>query len=107
MGSGPSGLTAREMLQHTQVDGHPGAHVLGAFETRVTVYSQQVRALNLIYALFAEARIATGDAIAVIGGGVAGLTASAAAAQRGCRVTLFEQQAELLHLFAECDKRWL
>jgi tetratricopeptide (TPR) repeat protein len=43
----------------------------------------------------------------VIGGGVAGLMAAAALARGGCHVTLLEKQTSLLHLQANCDKRWI
>lgn len=45
--------------------------------------------------------------MAVIGGGVAGVTAAAGAARKGCHVTVFEKDESLLHLFAGCTKRWL
>jgi tetratricopeptide (TPR) repeat protein len=100
-------LSPAELLKHTQVPDFPCVHLLGEFESRVTVYSQQIRALNLVYSLFEQGRIEPGDKVAVIGGGVAGLMATAALARRGCQVTLLEKQASLLHLQANCDKRWI
>jgi FAD dependent oxidoreductase/NACHT domain len=102
-----SPIPPRDLLAHTSVPGKRGLYLLGALERRVTVYSQQVRALNLIYSLFEEKQLEAGDAVAVIGGGVAGLTAAAAAARKGCRVTVLEKDKALLHLFAGCTKRWL
>ena len=84
----------------------PGVYLLGCLERRVTLLSQQVRALNLIYSLFTEGRVNAGDDIAVVGGGAAGLTAAAAAAICGCQVTLLEK-GNLLGLIANCDKRWV
>jgi tetratricopeptide (TPR) repeat protein len=89
------------------VPGYPGLYLIGALERRVTVYSQQVRALNLVYSLLEEKQLEPGDDVAVIGGGVAGLTAAAGAARKGCHVTVFEKDKALLHLFAGCTKRWL
>ena len=81
--------------------------VLGAFENRVTLYSQQVRALNLIYALHNEKDHEEPLSIAVIGGGVAGLTAAAAAAHLGMQAYVFERKPNLLSLQQGCDIRWL
>src|SRR4051812_22985271 len=41
----------RELLNFLEVPGSPGLFVHGCFARRVTVYSQQVRALNLVDAL--------------------------------------------------------
>jgi hypothetical protein len=81
--------------------------VLGCFEQRVTLYSQQVRALNLIYALLEERVVPPEGCIAVIGAGAAGMTAAAAAAFKGCRVVLLEQQSDLLSLQSGNMTRWL
>jgi hypothetical protein len=102
-----SAISPRELLDHMGVPGYPGVYLVGALERRVTVYSQQVRALNLVYSLLEEKQLEPGDDVAVIGGGAAGLTAAAGAARRGCQVTIFEKGKALLHLFAGCTKRWL
>jgi thioredoxin reductase len=67
-----------------------GVYVLGCFASRLTFASQQCRALNLIHALFREGILSTGDTVAVVGAGLAGLTAAVAASQKGCEVTIFE-----------------
>jgi tetratricopeptide (TPR) repeat protein len=100
-------VTSNDILQQMEVPGEPGVFVLGCFERRVTLYSQQVRALNLIHALFTENRLQAGSRVAVVGGGVAGLTAAAGAAIRGCAVTLLESQTDLLFLFRNNRQRWL
>lgn len=51
-------------------------YVLGSFERRVTLYAQQVRALNLAFVLFDTGRLTPGATVAVIGGGASGLTAA-------------------------------
>jgi hypothetical protein len=86
----------------------PGVYLVGALERGVTVRKQQVRALNLIWAL-RELGLLKGD-IAVVGGGISGLTA--AAAIMGCNgdyasITLFEQLWDLCPLQQGCDVRWL
>jgi hypothetical protein len=86
-------------------------YVIGSMERGVTVYKQQLRTHNLIWALWeiAERTNITPDRIAIIGGGVAGLTAAAAASQlfSGSRVTVFEQRFALCPLQQGADSRWL
>lgn len=100
-------LTPAQFLAHTVVPDTKNLHVIGSFERRVTLWSEQHRALNLVYALHHEGLLGSGKRVAVIGGGVAGLTAAAAAAQRGAEVTVLERQAELLHLLQGNHTRWL
>ncbi|WP_428264533.1 FAD-dependent oxidoreductase [Haliangium sp.] len=102
-----SRITPSDLLGHMQVPGYKRTFVLGSYERRVTVYSQQVRALNLIYALFHERQLTPGQRVAVIGGGVAGLTAAAGALRKGCKVTVLEKNERILHMFENCTKRWL
>lgn len=87
--------------------------ILGTFERGVTLYRQQVRALNLVYAMV-EAKdsegvpvIPPGCRIAVIGGGAFGMTIAAAAAYAGFRVVLLERQQSLLDLQRGCNTRWV
>ncbi len=83
-------------------------YALGIRENSVTLYSQQVRALNLIYCLYEfDKRLKEGDKIAVIGGGLSGITAAAAAAVLGIKVDLFEQRTSLCHLQGSCTTRWV
>jgi hypothetical protein len=101
-----------QFLEHMKIPDVPGVFVLGCFERRVTLYSQQVRALNLVHSLFQagrerEGKLRAGSKVLVIGGGAAGLTAAAGAAVRGCKVTLLEQMGVLLPLFRDNFTRWL
>ena len=99
----------RKFLNQTRVPDLPEVYLLGCLERRVTVYSQQVRALNLIYALEQCAGLQAGARIGIVGAGIAGLTAAAAALQRGFAVTLLEEKPSTVLLWrqADCDKRWL
>jgi NADPH-dependent 2,4-dienoyl-CoA reductase/sulfur reductase-like enzyme len=81
--------------------------VIGAFEGGITIYKQQVRALNLLYAIHLKAQLQRVSKIAVVGGGVSGVTAAAAAAALGYEVYLFERRPILLHLQHGCDTRWV
>jgi tetratricopeptide (TPR) repeat protein len=90
-----------------EVPSRRGLFILGCFERRVTLYSQQVRALNLAHALFEEGRLAAGAKVLVIGGGPAGLTFAAGAARRGACVTVLERMDEVLSTFRGNHTRWL
>lgn len=80
--------------------------VIGQGATQVTVYSQQVRALQLIWALNKRLSL-LGAEVVVVGGGVSGVTAAAAAMLFGGKVTLLEHGEELLHLQRGCHSRYL
>jgi hypothetical protein len=64
---------------------------IGSFGSRVNFYAQQRRALNLIWALHADARIESGNEVAIIGGGITGITLAAGLISLGCRVDIFEK----------------
>ena len=53
------------VLQDMEVGGWPGVYVLGCLDRRVTVYSQQVRALNLAAALVEGKKVGPGDRVVV------------------------------------------
>src|SRR6185295_13919274 len=76
------------------------------FKRGLTVFKQQVRALNLIHAIHTSNKHSA-QTMAVIGGGVSGVTAAAAAIALGWEVHLFEQRPVLCHLQHGCDTRWL
>ena len=95
-------------------------YLVGIFARGVTVYSQQIRAFNLIWALVKQGIVACKlkeDApdpvkracIAIIGGGFAGLTAAAALIKKGVHadITILEHRDTLLPLQHGSDTRWL
>lgn len=99
-------LTPEDVISGAAINGHPGAYVLGLEDTRITFFSQQVRALELAYALQREQFIREKARIAVIGGGAAGVTfAAALALQGGANVHLFEQADDLLPLQGAASRR--
>ncbi|MCK1466885.1 FAD-dependent oxidoreductase [Bradyrhizobium sp. CW10] len=107
------------ILGNYRLPKHP-LYLVGVFARGVTVYSQQIRAFNLTWALV-EQRILncklkedapdTGKpaSIAIIGGGFAGLTAAAALIKKGvdAEITIFEQRDTLVPLQHGSDTRWL
>ena len=104
-------LPAEGILEHMDVPGYRGVYLLGRNARRLTFLSQQYRALNLIWALEQTARLIGPDGrpakVAVIGGGLAGLTAALAANWLGADVTLLERMTELLHLQSGCQFRFV
>lgn len=98
-------MTPRNILDHMRLD--EGLYVIGCFERRVTLYSQQVRALNLAFALHHEGLLTQQSSVAVIGGGAAGMTAAAGIATKGAHVALIEQRSDLIQLFQGNVTRWI
>jgi hypothetical protein len=84
----------------------PSLYVLGAYAKRLTLYSQQTRAINLVDAIHWYRRPWDGVRLAVVGGGVAGITAAARATELGARVTLIERLQHILEIQTKSD-RWL
>lgn len=78
-----------------------------AQQPRVTLRCQQVRALNLAFALIHSGAIHPAAHLAVVGGGVAGVTIAAALSHHGYRVTVLERRPSLLPLQAGSTQRWL
>lgn len=76
----------------------PGLYFVGAYERRITFYSQQVRALRLAHALSQPGHAPTTDHIAVVGAGAAGVTAALALALLGYDVALYDPATSILQL---------
>jgi hypothetical protein len=95
-------MTPQQIIAEARIPGTQSVLVLGSFEKRVTVYAQQVRALNLIDALLTEGLVRPqGGKVAIIGGGAAGITAAVALAKTtpGLEaLDLFERSSQVLAL---------
>ena len=105
---------AVRLAEHYRVNTRPPLFVIGMFDDRVTVLSQQIRALNLAWALIESERLpTTADEkkvkVAVVGSGFAGLTLAAALLEKmcHCEITIFEERDTLLPLQQGSDTRWL
>ncbi len=97
-----------ELLRLMGVAGFHNVYVLGCFAKYVTVYAQQVRALNLVDTLAKAGILSNLSRVAVVGGGIAGLTAAAAAAVRGvAEVQIFEKLANSMRLQRSSEKRYI
>lgn len=91
---------SNEILSNAAIPGLPNGFFLGCFERRVTFYAQQVRALNLAAALLHDNIVRHNGRVAIVGGGIAGVTLAVAMARAApnLKVELFERNAELLRL---------
>jgi hypothetical protein len=100
---GTTNLNPEQVLGAFQIPHRSNWFTIGYGQSRVTVRSQQVRALNLAWAIRNDAR-PKGPFI-VIGGGAAGVTVAAGLAHFGEEVTVLEKQDVLLPLQYHCQKR--
>jgi hypothetical protein len=103
------------ILELMSVPEAPHLYVLGAYAKRVTIYSQQVRAINLVDAIWRYQREQPGPRIAIVGGGIAGLTAAARmleyaaarALEHKAKVSIFEQNADFISIQSDANHRWV
>lgn len=95
------------IIEQSQVSGVEKTFILGCTDRRVTFNTQQTRAFNLVWALFEQGIIKKKSKIAVIGGGLAGMTVSAALNLKGCIVTLYHDQDTLMDIQQESYQRYI
>lgn len=82
--------------------------MLGCYDSRITLYSQQVRALELAHALHRTHHVAADAHVGVVGGGAGGLTMAAALALQGtATVHLFQRGSDLMPLQSAATRRRL
>lgn len=92
---------------HQPVD-HCHAYIISGAAYRVSIHSQQLRAITLIKTLCTEYPDFDGvEDVAVIGGGFAGVTAAAALSAYNKRVTIYERHAVLMRLQSLNRNRFL
>lgn len=84
-------------------------YILGCLERRVTIYSQQVRAIELARSLLESGAVRLNGRVAIVGAGIAGLTLAAtlAMAAPALRIVLFERESDVLHLQARSRDRFV
>lgn len=91
-----------DIVAGAQSPAHPKVFVIGALDTRITFYSQQVRALALVHALRVQAVLQDAMRVSVVGGGAAGITTAAAVALiSNARVDLYERGTK----YVRCSAR--
>ena len=82
--------TAQQLIASMRVDSLPNIYFVGPYTKRINFASQQTRALNLIWALSSTGKLPSNAKVAVIGAGLAGITAAAALKRLGHSVTIYE-----------------
>jgi len=86
---------------------YPNVYWIGRKAMRLTFLSQQLRALNLVWALNKTGKLGPKKKVTVVGAGLAGLTAAFAACQLGASVTLIEGKQMPFHLQLGCELRFV
>src|SRR5579871_274914 len=81
-------------------------YVLGSMEVRKTSHAQQVRALQLIWALHQKQILRPGARLAIVGGGLSGVTAAWAASRLHYSVDLYEKE-DVLELQMSARHRYI
>lgn len=74
------------------------AFILGCTSPFLNINAQQQRAFNLAYVLLEKPLLVAGMDVAIVGGGIAGLSAATALLANGIRVTIYERMHEVLSL---------
>ncbi|MBP6748237.1 MAG: FAD-dependent oxidoreductase [Xanthomonadaceae bacterium] len=80
--------------------------LIGPNGTRVSFQSQQRRAFNLVYCLN-KCEGLSGKKVAVVGGGVTGITAAVALSMNGASVHLYEEKIEIFQKIPHCTDRYI
>ncbi|WP_128095302.1 ABC-three component system protein [Stenotrophomonas sp. HMWF003] len=101
-------LAAREIIESAQSPASARVFVVGAYDGRITFYSQQVRGLALAHALVDQQLVQEGSRVCVVGGGAAGMAVAAALALlTTANVDLIERSEQLLPLQSAARRRRL
>ena len=94
-----------QIINSCAVKSIPGVYILGSFDYKKTIHTQQKRAVALVNSLSRFDEIGATKRVAVIGGGAGGMTAARAAASKGASVAIFEKQNELAPLQSRNTQR--
>ena len=92
-------MTSTAILDASRCGDKDRVFVLGSYDRRVTIYNQQVRALNLVHGLCESELVGDESSVAVVGAGIGGLTVAAGLASKGISVSVLEAAASPLWLF--------
>jgi len=85
-----------------------GVYAIGLADNLVTIRSQQVRAICFADLLHENTDLSARSSVAILGGGIAGLTVAARLLQRGWTdLVIYERLPELLCIQNGCDTRWI
>lgn len=90
------GFSIEQILRAASADNPKRVYFIGPFAKRINFAAQQNRAVNLVYALVKKNKIEKDRPLAVVGGGLAGLTAATILHLLGFEVHLFERAPMVL-----------
>jgi hypothetical protein len=108
------GIYQDQVIEAAYLHTKPGCFYIGPFARRVSFASQQYRALDLVASLAQKNKLVYPKGhpkagkpklVAVIGAGIAGLTAAAALRGQKCKVHLYERNQEPLEVQREASHR--
>jgi hypothetical protein len=85
----------------------PNTFALGCYARYQTLFAQQVRAFNLIESMLNVGLLKASQHLLVAGGGIAGMTVTAAASACGIKVTMFEASDQLVPYQRASTRRFL
>jgi FAD dependent oxidoreductase len=87
----------------------PWAEYIGLFSSRVTFYSQQIRALNKVYSLERLGKLPYEGHVAIVGAGASGITTAMALAllRPRLKIHLFESRPVILYIQRGSSSRFL
>ncbi|MCE7030514.1 FAD-dependent oxidoreductase [Jiella avicenniae] len=93
---GEGAMSGSDLIRLCKPNPGQRAYVLGGLAHRVSIHTQQLRAVRLVAELLNTGEIGGTDRAIVVGGGFAGITCAAALAAKGIEVTIFERSKELV-----------
>lgn len=93
----------------SRVPGDQAIFILGCLERRVTIYAQQVRAIELARHLLEDRIVRPAGCIAIVGAGIGGLTLASmlAVAAPNLRIVVFEAHDQVLRIQAAARDRFV
>ena len=105
---GKAEVTPEEVLDKMRIFADKEVYQLGCTaRTTLNVYAQQQRAFNLIWSLHRAGKLGPGKSVGIVGAGISGITAAAAAFATGASVRIYDRAASIMHLQEGNQTRFL
>jgi NADPH-dependent 2,4-dienoyl-CoA reductase/sulfur reductase-like enzyme len=100
---------ARKMIAEAKIQDCPGAYsATGHSTNNISIIHQQVRCINLAWALVKLRKVKHGSVVGIVGGGFSGLMlAVSLAIQRRCIVYIYEKDPRPLQRFRHSPYRYI